>query len=152
MTQEEKIVEDLKSRFNFLEGKIRNPRAKRIFLDLDLGQFKELFDYAIKQMGFSSLCAITGLDEGVNMACIYHLSGANGITLNIKVTFLKENPVIQSVTNYFSSAEIYERELVDLFGIKVQGLAEGNRYPLTDDWPKDEFPLRKDWKGGGSSA
>jgi Ni,Fe-hydrogenase III component G len=28
----------------------------------------------------------------------------------------------------------------------VEGLPAGNRYPLTDDWPADQFPLRKDWK------
>jgi Ni,Fe-hydrogenase III component G len=46
----------------------------------------------------------------------------------------------------FVGAEIYERELVDLLGVKVEGLPSGNRYPLMDDWPKDQFPLRKDWK------
>jgi NADH-quinone oxidoreductase subunit C len=34
---------------------------------------------------------------------------------------------------------------MDLFGFKVEGLAMGNRYPLTDDWPRDAFPLRKDY-------
>jgi Ni,Fe-hydrogenase III component G len=36
---------------------------------------------------------------------------------------------------------------VDLLGIKVNGLASGHRYPLPDNWPKGEYPLRKDWKG-----
>jgi len=35
---------------------------------------------------------------------------------------------------------------MDLFGAKVEGLPEGPRYPLPDDWPKNQFPLRKDWK------
>ncbi|MDD5432403.1 MAG: NADH-quinone oxidoreductase subunit C, partial [Candidatus Omnitrophica bacterium] len=52
----------------------------------------------------------------------------------------------KSVISYFPGAEIYEREVVDLFGAKVEGLPPGNRYPLTDDWPTDQFPLRKDWK------
>ena len=36
---------------------------------------------------------------------------------------------------------------MDLLGIKVNGLAEGQRYPLPEDWPKGDYPLRKDWKG-----
>ena len=46
----------------------------------------------------------------------------------------------------FPAAEIYERELIDLLGAKVAGLPEGKRYPLPDDWPAGEYPLRKDWK------
>jgi Ni,Fe-hydrogenase III component G len=68
------------------------------------------------------------------------------ILINLKTSAPKENPQIKSITQYFPSAEIYERELVDLFGAKVEGLAPGNRYPLTDDWPPGEYPLRKDWK------
>ena len=46
----------------------------------------------------------------------------------------------------FPGAELYERELVDMFGISVEGLPAGNRYPLPDDWPQGQHPLRKDWK------
>lgn len=150
MTQEEDIIQKLQAKFNFLEGKIRSPRPKRIFLEIELAHFKELFDYAITRAGFRSLCAITGLDEGQTMGCIYHLSARDGSTLNIKIIFSKDNPAIETITDIFPSAEVYERELVDLFGIQVQGLGEGNRYPLTDDWPKGEFPLRKDWKQKGA--
>ena len=32
-----------------------------------------------------------------------------------------------------------------MLGIKVEGLVPGRRYPLPDDWPKGQYPLRKDW-------
>jgi len=145
MTQEENIVQELSKRFNFPEGKIRLQRKRRIFLETEEEHFKGIFEYILKMMDFSQLCAITGLDEGANLGCIYHFSRKDGITLSIKITFSREDPEIGTITDYFPSADIYERELVDLFGIKVRGLAQGNRYPLTDDWPKGEFPLRKDW-------
>jgi Ni,Fe-hydrogenase III component G len=66
--------------------------------------------------------------------------------MNVEINAPRSNPVIQSVTKIFPSADLYERELVDLLGLKIEGLAEGFRYPLTDDWPKDQYPLRKDWK------
>jgi NADH:ubiquinone oxidoreductase subunit C len=146
MLAEEKIIEELKHKFNFLEGQIRLQRQRRIFLEVDYAHFRELLDYAIKQMNFTRLCAITGLDNVNSLGCLYHLSRNDGITLNMKIDIPRGKPIIQTITAYFSSAEIYERELIDLFGIKVEGLSDGNRYPLTDDWPKDEFPLRKDWK------
>jgi len=46
----------------------------------------------------------------------------------------------------FPGAVSYEKELEDMFGIKVEGLPPGRRYPLPDDFPTDQYPLRKDWK------
>ena len=65
--------------------------------------------------------------------------------LSVKTSVPKNRPVIKTVTSYFLSADVYERELIDLLGAKVEGLPAGNRYPLTDDWPVGQYPLRKDW-------
>jgi NADH:ubiquinone oxidoreductase subunit C len=146
VSPEEKIKQDLVNKFKFLDGKIDIPRARRIFTQVCYADFMKLFVYAAQDLKFCHLCTITGLDEGEFLSFIYHLSHDSGITLNIKTSVPKENPVIKTVTEYFAGADCYERELMDLFGAKVDGLAAGNRYPLTDDFPHDQFPLRKDWK------
>jgi Ni,Fe-hydrogenase III component G len=110
-----------------------------------LANFPEVFDYAVKQLNFLILATITGLDEGTSLGFIYHLARASGIVLNLHTTAPKDKPVIKTVTEYFPSADAYERELVDLFGAQVEGLPQGNRYPLPDGWPANQFPLRKDW-------
>jgi len=144
---EEKIKEELISKFSFLESAINIVRPKRISIEVALDKFMPVFSFIARDLKFMHLCTITGLDEGENMGFIYHLADEYGSVINLKTFAPKNNPTIQTVTGYFAGAEIYERELVDLFGAKVEGLPEGNRYPLTDDWPKDQFPLRKDWKG-----
>ena len=146
MTQEEIIVQDLVKKFQFLEGKARIQRAKRILADIDSARFEEVFAYAQQTLGFTVLCTITGLDEGQTLGFIYHMSRTDGITFSLKFSMPKDRPVIKSMIKYFPSSDIYERELVDLLGAQVEGLPEGGRYPLPDDWPKDEYPLRKDWK------
>jgi Ni,Fe-hydrogenase III component G len=146
MTQEEKIKNEVSEKFSFLQDSIIIKRERRIFLDVAIEQWSEVFDYLVRHMQFNILSAITGLDEGNRIAVIYHLSKEGGLMLNLRTRISKEFPSINSVTSYFACADIYERELMDLLGIKVVGLAEGQRYPLADDWPKDEFPLRKDWK------
>jgi membrane-bound hydrogenase subunit beta len=146
MSQEENIKQELIKKFGCLEGKITIPRPKRIFLEVGQEDFMPVFEFAAKSLNFPHLCTITGLDEQENLGFIYHLAHDAGILLNIKTSVPKENPVLKSVIRYFPGAEIYEREVVDLFGAKVEGLPPGNRYPLTDDWPQGEFPLRKDWK------
>ena len=146
MSQEEDIKQEIAKRFSGLADKIRIPRPRRLYIEIDLANFKPLFECAAKELGFSHLLSITGLDEGENLSFIYHLAKDGGMVLNLKTSVSKNNPAIDTVTSYFPGAEIYERELIDLFGAKVQGLPAGNRYPLTDDWPKDQYPLRKDWK------
>jgi Ni,Fe-hydrogenase III component G len=80
------------------------------------------------------------------LSFIYHLAQDTGILLNIKISVPKASPVLMTVSGYFPGAEIYEREVVDLLGAKVEGLPPGNRYPLIDDWPAGQYPLRKDWQ------
>jgi len=146
MSEEEKIKQLLADRFNFLADKIMIRRARRLFLEVSMDKFSEVFDHAIKALNFSMLPAITGLDEGDKFGLIYHLAAESGIMLNIKTSIPKDDPILQTVTGYFPSAEMYEREMADLLGMNVKGLPEGNRYPLPDDWPADQYPLRKGWK------
>ena len=146
MSQEEKIQQELLNKFPFLENTVRIQRARRIFAEVPYEKFGEVFDFAVKELAFCVLCALTGLDEGATFGFVYHVSDVSGIVLNIKTSLPRENPVLTSITPYFASADIYERELVDLFGIHVEGLREDKRYPLPDDWPQGQYPLRKDWK------
>ena len=146
MTQEEIIVQDLIKKFPILNGKASVQRIRRILAEIDGGIFEDVFSYSQQYLGFTVLCTITGLDEGPTLGFIYHMSRTDGITLSLKFSMPKDKSIIKSMVKYFPSSDIYERELIDLLGAQVEGLPEGNRYPLPDDWPKDEHPLRKDWK------
>jgi membrane-bound hydrogenase subunit beta len=141
-----KIKQDLLNRFPCLNDKVGVQRLRRIYAEVDYANFVEVFEYAIQKLNFTFLCTITGLDEGDKISFIYHLATQGGIILNLKTGIPKERPALKSIIGYFRGAEIYERELEDLLGVKVEGLPEGKRYPLPDDWPKDQYPLRKDWK------
>jgi len=146
MSQEENIKQELITKFGIPEANFRLPRERRIFVEVGQEIFPAVFDYAVRQLKFCHLCTMTGLDDGDKLSVIYHLAQDRSIMINIKTSVPKDNPKLMSVTSYFSSADAYERELADLLGFKVEGLPPGNRYPLTDDWPRDQFPLRKDWK------
>jgi len=146
MPAEENIIKQLKEKFSIADDKIKTTRQRRIFLEVEAGDFRKVFDFALKQLKFVKLCAITGLDENEKLAVLYHLAQDEGVILNIKISVPKEKPVIKTITDKFSVADAYERELVDLFGIDVEGLKPGFRYPLPDGWPAGQYPLRKDWK------
>jgi len=146
MTSEEILVQDLSKEFRFLEDKCNIARARRIFVDVPAEKLLDVLSFSQKSLQLTMLLTITGLDIDDNYQVIYHLATEKGIILNLKVNIPKSSPVIKTVTGVYQGATLYERELKDMFGIIVEGLAEGRRYPLPDEWPEGQHPLRKDWK------
>ena len=152
MQDSKAIQEKLLKKFNFLGDSIKVIRERRISVEVNEEKFRDIFNYAAKDLGLSALITITGLDEGEKFGLIYHLGSKDGVILNIRTYMMKSNPVVNTITDIFPNAEIYEREISDLLGVKFEGLKPGIRYPLPDDWPKDQFPLRKDWKAAKKNA
>jgi NADH-quinone oxidoreductase subunit C len=146
MAKEDEIRNELTAEFPSLRDKIRFQRPRRLWATAENAEFPAILRYLHQKLGFVILATMTGLDKGETLAVIYHLGREDGIILNVEISAPRSNPVIKSITQTFPSADLYERELADLLGIKVEGLAEGFRYPLSDDWPRDQHPLRKDWK------
>ena len=147
MANEERIVEQISNQFAFLVDKIRIQRPRRIFAECPSDRFLDVVDYMVHNMFFDVICSITGTDEGEYLSAIYHFGKYDGMVLNMKISVPKANPQIKTISSYFPCADLYERELIDLLGFEVEGLnLEANRYPLVDDWPKGQYPLRKDWK------
>ncbi|HUJ25781.1 MAG TPA: NADH-quinone oxidoreductase subunit C [Myxococcales bacterium] len=121
------------------------PRARRVFAEVPAGSLRAVLEVAREELGFDALCAITGLDEGESLAAIYHLACAHGTVLSLKTRVPRASPSLPTVTDLFPGAADYERELDDLLGFHIEGLPPGRRYPLPEDFPRDQKPLRKDW-------
>lgn len=158
MAKEEEINGQLLAQFPLLEGRIRVQRARRLWVETDPDKFDAVFESLFGRFLFKILCTITGQDEGESFSIIYHLARNDGTVLNLKVKIQKTNPKWKSIGEKFPGGIIYEREIADLFGIQFEGLPSGPRYPLPDDWPECQYPLRKDWqnanvlpKDGGSA-
>ena len=146
MSVEEAIQTELTARFPELRETVRVQRVRRLTAHAPCEKIGEVLDFAINQGRFCILCTITGLDQGDTLGVIYHLARESGVTLSLATSLPKAKPVLQSISDRFPAAEMYERELVDLLGVQVVGLPEGPRYPLPDGWPANQYPLRKDWK------
>jgi len=146
MTDEETIQAELVARFPFMRDKVRVQRPRRVWAEVGQDHFAEVFGCLAREMRFTMLSAITGLDQGETLGLIYHLARENGLVLSLATGVPKAQPVVQTVTPLFACADVYEREVADLLGFQVQGLPQGPRYPLPDGWPAGQYPLRKDWK------
>jgi len=148
---EQKIQQQLVGQFPFLAEQISIQRARRIWVKLPLAELHPVLLYAKEQMAFSMLCAITGTDEGASIGLMYHMAQDRGIVMTLGTETPKDGPGPSTVTPYFPTAELLEREVIDLLGVQIQNMPEGPRYPLPEGWPAGEYPLRKDWKPAGKT-
>jgi membrane-bound hydrogenase subunit beta len=97
-------------------------------------------------LGFERLITISAVDNGDRFELLYHLIGPHRIIISLSIDLPRENPVTATVSDLLSPAGIYERQIHDLFGITFAGHPGLKKILLNEDWPDNEFPLRKDWK------
>ena len=97
------------------------------------------------ETSFNYLFCVTGIDYEKALGVIYHLeSTTHRHIIVIKVqTEDRENPIFDSVSDIWRTAEFHEREVFDFFGIKFNNHPNLKRLFLTDEW--EGFPLRKDY-------
>ena len=131
-----------------LEWFVKNP--KRVYLTIDKKDLKEAAKILYKdfKMRFSTA---SGIDNEGNFEIIYHFGyDGTGELFNLRVFIQdKKNPEIDSLTGMFKASSWIEREIHEMLGINFKGHPD-LKHLLLEDWPKGEYPLRKDCKLGES--
>lgn len=131
-----------------LQGKISDRtvrRPRRIYCKAT-ADILDITKILFEKLKVTFLCTITGLDNGAGLEVMYHFSDdESGVLFTINVPLSYENAELNSITPIIPGAVYYERELVDMLGIKVKGVPAGNRYPLPDEFLSGQHPLRKNW-------
>ncbi|MDR1583183.1 MAG: NADH-quinone oxidoreductase subunit D [Prevotellaceae bacterium] len=95
---------------------------------------------------FDFLFDIVGMDYGDNLGVIYYLSQSScpqNILALKTVADNRDKPKLFSVHDLWDSANIYEREVYDFFGIRFINHPDMRRIFLRADWKG--HPLRKDY-------
>jgi len=124
-------------------------KVRRIYVSVPEEIFMDALKFSRNELDFDHLVTITGLDNGENFEFLYHIAEPGGILMTLKYKTHREDPVvIPTIIPIYNGATFYERELESLLGVTVEGLTPGRQYPLPDNWPKGQYPLRKDWKPG----
>jgi NADH-quinone oxidoreductase subunit C len=99
-----------------------------------------------KNTQFKQLVDVCGADYPVRaqrFEVVYHLlSLTKNLRLRVKVR-VGEGETVPTVTNVFSSANWYERETYDMFGIMFENHPDLRR--ILTDYDFDGHPLRKDF-------
>lgn len=128
------------------EWVIKNP--KRIYFAIDKKDIIAVAAYLYKNMKMR-LSTITGIDKENFFELLYHFSfDKTGEMFSVRISLDKESPEIDSLVNIFMASDWVEREIHEMLGIKFIGHPRLAHLLLDDDWPKDDFPLRKSRKNG----
>lgn len=96
-------------------------------------------------LSFNFLFCLTCVDWKTHFTMVYHLRATNSLDdIVVKVKLDRENPRVDTVSDIWRGAEMFEREVFDLFGVIFLGHPDLRRLLLTDDWVG--YPLRKDYE------
>jgi NADH-quinone oxidoreductase subunit C len=100
-----------------------------------------------RQLQYNFLADITCVDWYPNeprFDVVYHLlSIPRHERLRLKVRLAGSDPSLESITSVWPSANFFEREVYDLFGVRFSGHPNLRRIMMPEDW--EGHPLRKDY-------
>ena len=93
---------------------------------------------------FEDMTAVDWFPSSPRFQLSYHiLSHAYKEYIRLRVVLEGDSPSVASITPVWPSANFYEREVFDLFGIRFEGHPNLRRILMPDDW--QGYPLRKDY-------
>ena len=143
----EKIVQVLQEKFGSTVEEFRD--EAHVFVTTE--QIVEALTLLRDEHGFELLSAQTAVDywpqETPRFHIIYQLTSlAQNLSVQLRVPVDGANPKIPTATQVYEVANWRERELIDMFGIEVEGHPDPRRILMPDDF--NGHPLRKDFPLG----
>ena len=130
----------------------RTSRRRRVWVTADRGNFRSVIQKLVEMYTYPQLSFIVAQDLGDRLQLIYSFEVNSGkpleaVEVSVKVDIPKDDPRIETITDMFPGAEVYEREAQEMIGVDVVGLPDKRRLLIPEDFPEGVFPLRVDEKG-----
>ena len=100
---------------------------------------------ARESLGIMHLSFITVVDREGAFELTYELLDLRGVSVRVKTTIVGEEPVIDSVTGIYPTANWHEREAYDMFGVAFKGHPDLRRVYMWQDH-FDHHPLLKSFE------
>jgi len=122
-------------------------RGDEVYLDVPLARLAEAAHVLQSDPGlaFNFLSFVTAVDWKTHFETVYYLVSTthrHKAVLKVKIEN-RTTPEVPTVTHVWPSADWQEREIWDLFGIRITGHYNLRRILLPDNW--EGYPMRKDY-------
>ena len=143
----EPIVKNIQDKFNATFEEFRD----EVHLFLKPEQIVEALTILRDEFKFELLSALTASDyfpqESPRFHVVYQLTSLEkNLSLQVRVPVNGSNPKVPTATGVYAVANWRERELLDMFGIQIEGHPDPRRILMPDD--TEGHPLRKDYPLG----
>lgn len=138
------LLAELDKKFGPLTVTIRS--ARRVYLLIDRERLAPLARCLHEEHG-CRLSIATGIDTRTGVEILYHFShDATGVYYTVKICLPKDDLRVSSLAVFLPAANWIEREIREMLGVTFIG--HPNPAPLltAEDWPADQFPLRRDFE------
>ncbi|MGC4037122.1 MAG: NADH-quinone oxidoreductase subunit C [Chitinophagaceae bacterium] len=97
-------------------------------------------------LSFDYLFCLTCVDFKTHLTMVYHLTSTTfRHTIVIKSKLDRINPMIETVSHIWRTAEFHEREVYELFGVNFLNHPDLRLLILPDGW-EGKNPMRKDYE------
>lgn len=143
------LKEEIRERFE--KSLLKMEEKDCLSVTLKREGFLEFMKY-LKEKGFNHLIDLCGVDylnykgekKEERFEVVYHLySMEKRVLLRVKVPIPEGDCWQYSLTSLWKTANWFERECFDMFGIRFKGHPDLRRLLMPEDW--EGYPLRKDY-------
>jgi len=138
-------IENVAEKMNRFGGP-EQVRRNRIRMATTPDRIRDAVRTAQEQLSCDHVITISAADTGEILELQYHMTGSHQMVISLVLRLGRERPETPSISDLVPPAGIYERQIHDLFGIVFSGHPGLDRIILYEDWPENQYPLRKDWK------
>ena len=123
--------------------KIERKSDCRVYIDIEPAAVREASILMFEALGARFQIA-TGVDTREGIELMYHWAlDDENFVITLRTLANHANPELDSIATLCVAAEWIEREIWELLGIQFRGHPDMRHLLLADDWPLDNFPLRR---------
>lgn len=131
---------------------VKKTEFVHIWMRIQSDMFKEAIKFLFKFDEYPHFVVSSGYDIENSIDLIYHFSIYYGIahkeiSINFKISLPKSDPTIETITDLFPGALISEQEKQEMLGVKIIDIPQDKRVFISDDFPRDVYPWRRDETG-----
>ncbi|MDP6686062.1 MAG: NADH-quinone oxidoreductase subunit C [Candidatus Omnitrophota bacterium] len=121
-----------------------NKSTKRVYVTIKKEVLTKIVKYLFNDVK-ARFSTASGVDTRKAIEILYHFSiDEVGLIVSLRVILNKPDLEVDSLTSIMKCAEWIEREMHELLGVDFKGHPNLKHLLLKDDWPKGNYPLRKD--------
>lgn len=143
-----RVAERLKRELgsDFIEA--TQPRQRRLFIRIAPTGLRKTVTMLKQEYPELRLMTISAVDYGLDLEFLHHFhANGNGLVITLRSVKPKEDNTLESIVDLIPAAYFIEREIADLFGVKLANHPKPEPLILTKDWPNEKRPLRRSMEG-----